>query len=255
MALSFCESCKKQTQQMKSSATTTSVNLSTYSTDDIKPVALAADADVSFTKSDKYVWYNNYTDEKLSYIDEQKNITVDSSQINISQEENSQFIPFEMDRYYDGIDLTEMLIQIHYINKNKEEDYDNVVNCQYSADKIRFAWLVDKGVTYLPGDITFEIRATGVNEKGDNYCWISRPNGKLNVMESLTGNGIIKPDSDWYTGFINTMNSKISEASAYVDQANAAATRAETAANNVETDIADLTNTVKTEVMNTFYLL
>lgn len=251
MALSFCESCKKQTQQMKSSATTTSVNLSTYSTDDIKPVALAADADVSFTKSDKYVWYNNYTDEKLSYIDEQKNITVDSSQINISQEENSQFIPFEMDRYYDGIDLTEMLIQIHYINKNKEEDYDNVVNCQYSADKIRFAWLVDKGVTYLPGDITFEIRATGVNEKGDNYCWISRPNGKLNVMESLTGNGIIKPDSDWYTGFINTMNSKISEASAYVDQANAAATRAETAANNVETDIADLTNTVKTEVMNT----
>ena len=70
MALSFCESCKKQTQQMKSSATTTSVNLSTYSTDDIKPVALAADADVSFTKSDKYVWYNNYTDEKLSYIDE-----------------------------------------------------------------------------------------------------------------------------------------------------------------------------------------
>ena len=122
MALSFCESCKKQTQQMKSSATTTSVNLSTYSTDDIKPVALAADADVSFTKSDKYVWYNNYTDEKLSYIDEQKNITVDSSQINISQEENSQFIPFEMDRYYDGIDLTEMLIQIHYINKNKSSN-------------------------------------------------------------------------------------------------------------------------------------
>lgn len=248
MALSFNESMKKA--QMKSSVATAPTNLSTFSTDDMgKPVAMAADT--PFIRNNNYVWYNNYADEKLSYIDQEKNISVDSSQINISQEENSQFIPFEMNRYYDGIDLSTMLIQIHYINRNNEEDFDNVVNCQYNDDKIRFAWLIDRGVTYISGDITFEIRATGTNEKGDNYCWISKPNGKLNVLASLSGTGIIKPDADWYTGFVNTMNSKISEASAYVEQANAAATRAENAANNVEADIADLTNTVRTDVMST----
>lgn len=151
---------------MKSSATTAPTSLSTLSTDDIESVASTDNS--SFVRNNNYVWYNNYTDEKLSYIDTNKNITVDASQINISQEENSQFIPFEMNRYYDGIDLSTMLIQIHYINKNNEEDFDNVINCEYNDSKIRFAWLIDRGVTYLPGDITFEIRATGTNERGDN---------------------------------------------------------------------------------------
>lgn len=84
-----------------------------------------------------------------------------------------------MDRYYDGIDLVGKLIQIHYINENKDEDYDNAVNIQYTSNKIRFAWLVDQGVTYLAGEVLFEIRVIGSNEFGENYCWISKPNGKL----------------------------------------------------------------------------
>ena len=248
MALSFSESVLKTQQQMKSSATTASENLSTYSTDDI-PMPVADEDISSFVRNGNYVWYTDYTDEKMSYIDDGKNISVDSSQINISQEENAQFIPFEMNRYYDGIDLSKMMIQIHYINKDKEEDYDNVVNCEYNNTKIRFAWLIDRGVTYLPGDIQFEIRATGTNERGDNYCWISRPNGKLNIIASLSGAGVVKPNADWYTGFLNTMNSKLSEASGYVDQANAAATRAEQAASNVETNVNEMTDVVKTKVM------
>ena len=124
MALSFGESIKKT--QMKSSVATAPTNLSTFSTDDVQPVVMEQEV-VSFVRNNNYVWYNNYTDEKLSYIDEGKNISVDSSQINISQEENSQFIPFEMNRFYDGIDLKDMLIQIHYINQNNEEDFDNFI--------------------------------------------------------------------------------------------------------------------------------
>ena len=36
---------------------------------------------------------------------------MDPSQINLTQEENSQFIPFEMMQKYDGIDLSEMAIK------------------------------------------------------------------------------------------------------------------------------------------------
>ena len=51
-----------------------------------------------------YDRYNQYTDDKYSTVDNNKNITMDSSQINITQETNSQYIPFQIPRYYDGID-------------------------------------------------------------------------------------------------------------------------------------------------------
>lgn len=251
MALSFAESLKAKNSNIEQTSKN-DVNLIDIQMDDesnLKPILQQSDN--NWVRNNTYLWYAEYSDDKYSYVDKDKNITVDPTQINLSQEENSQFIPFEIPRYYDGIDLKDKIIQIHYTNSDGDEDFDNVVNVQYNNDKIRFAWLIDASVTYLPGEITFEIRATGVNEKGNNYTWITRPNGKLNIISSLSGKGIIKPDSDWYTGFVNTMNSKINEASAYAEQANAAATRAENAANGVETDIADMTNTIKIKVMDT----
>lgn len=242
MALSFAESLKAKNSNIEQTSKN-DVNLIDIQMDDesnLKPILQQSDN--NWVRNNTYLWYAEYSDDKYSYVDKDKNITVDPTQINLSQEENSQFIPFEIPRYYDGIDLKDKIIQIHYTNSDGDEDFDNVVNVQYNNDKIRFAWLIDASVTYLPGEITFEIRATGVNEKGNNYTWITRPNGKLNIISSLSGKGIIKPDSDWYTGFVNTMNSKINEASAYAEQANAAATRAENAANGVETDIADMMN-------------
>ena len=40
--------------------------------------------------SEKYIIYNEYVDEKISTIDENKNIELDESQVNLTQEENSQ---------------------------------------------------------------------------------------------------------------------------------------------------------------------
>ena len=59
----------------------------------------------TWTRHTGYRWFNDYYDDKISSINETKDITVHESQVNISQEVNSQFIPFEMNRYYDGFDL------------------------------------------------------------------------------------------------------------------------------------------------------
>ena len=50
----------------------------------------------SFTVSDKYEIYQNYSDINYSTIDESKTISLDMSQINLTQEVNSQLIPFEL---------------------------------------------------------------------------------------------------------------------------------------------------------------
>lgn len=225
MALSFEESKKQALKQMA------------------KPMLMAASINVensisvaeNFEISNKYEWYNEYSDDKVSTIDNLKNITVDSSQINLTQEENSQYVPFEMERYYDGIDLMEMTIQIHYVNANKDEEYCAPINVQSSSNKIRFGWLVPSGATVTAGELTFEIIAHGTNEKGDSYLWRTRPNGKLNVLKSLVGNGVVKPSNDWYIQFITDMDKKVNEAKQSAD-------RAEAAANKIEGNIEEQVN-------------
>lgn len=216
------------------------------------PIAVAANVPVSeeisaysndnediFQKSEKYKQYEKYRDENYSHIDDKKSISVNESQINITQESNSQYIPFEMNRYWDGIDLMEMALQIHFVNKNKDEDYDIPINVSYSDTRIRFAWLVDKRATAIAGDVQFEIRGIGVNEKGDEYVWITKPNGKINILESLAGNGIIEPSYDWITQLIGQVNEKVAQAQTYAQEAKASSEQALQASSEVQKVVED----------------
>ena len=116
-----------------------------------------------------------------------------------------RYIPFKLKRYWDGIDLMDMYIQIHYVNKGKEEDYSTPINVRYNNEYIIFGWLISGNVTAVEGDVEFEIIARGSNEHSDTYTWKTRPNGKLNILKSLAGNGIIEPSTDWYTSFVKSM--------------------------------------------------
>lgn len=240
MALSFLDSKKKISEKQA-----------------IKPVTLsekiASDTllSESFQTNSRYEWYNNYQDASLSTISADKNITVDSAQINMTQETNSQFIPFEMPRFYDGIDLNDMTIQIHYVNSEKREYFAVPVNVSYSDTKIRFAWLVDEYATALAGDITFEIIAIGINEKGQDYIWKTKPNGKINILKSLAGNGIIKPDDDWIIQFLKQINVKVSEAATHAQNAQAAATQAQQTVKQVQEVVDGAKNEILTSVETT----
>lgn len=187
----------------------------------------------SFTKDEKYVWCDDYHDDKVSTIDEKKSINLDDSQINLTQENNSQYIPFEMPRYYDGIDLTEMNIRIHYRNKENKENYADPINVEYSASKIRFGWLVDQFVTNLAGKVQFEITANGTTKYGMNYFWRTRPNGELNIWDALAGSGVIGLTPDWYTSFVSYTDEKLAEITSKADNAAASAKKAQDCLDNM----------------------
>jgi hypothetical protein len=199
--------------------------------------------------SNKYDWYSKYSDENYSIVSSEKDIVVDPTQINLTQEENSQFIPFKMPRYWDGIDLMDMSIKIRYINVNKDEDIDSPCNVKYNSDSISFAWLVDRNVTALAGDVTFEIFATGVNEKGENYTWRTKPNGKLNILQSLVGNGVIQPDTDWITQFIREVDEKVATAQTASQEASEYAKEAKTALDSAQEKIDSAETILETKVM------
>lgn len=111
MALSFGESLKKVQAETKSAVISAKPVYEAYSAENI----VSDQPDLSLPYSDKYVKYTEYYDPNFSIIDENKNITLDSSQINLTQEENSQYVPFKMFRRYDNIDQLKMTLLMHCI--------------------------------------------------------------------------------------------------------------------------------------------
>ncbi len=214
-------------------------------------IAAYSGDDGGWIHSDKYLHYPDYSDDNLSTIDSKKNITINQNQINLTQESNSQYIPFEMDRYYDGFDLMNATLLIHFVNKNKDEDYANPINVTYNDEKIRFAWLVNSNGTAVAGKLNFELQAIGVNSKGDTYKWISRPCDDLNVEESLAGNGVIVPSTDWMTSFITNVTEQVALAQSAAQEAQSAITEvstyAESAANSA-TEAQNVVDTAKSEL-------
>lgn len=64
-------------------------------------------------------------------------------------EHNSSMITFQIDRYYDGIDLSDKKIKIVYKNSNGiyESDEAEICNVKYSQKSLRFSWIVSSNVT------------------------------------------------------------------------------------------------------------
>lgn len=233
MAISFSDSLKKSTSALET----------VIPHEEVSTQAVVISEEYTLCTDGRYEIYTQYFDSNCSTVDNLKNITVDAAQVNITQETNSQYIPFMIPRYWDGIDLLPMLIQFHYSNKDGTGGISNAVNVRYNNDTIVCAWLIDANVTAVAGDVAFEITATGVNEKGRNYIWKTRPNGKLTVLEALTNDGIVKPTDDWYTGFVNTMTGYVAEAKKYADSASASASSID-----VEQIAANVTSRVNQQV-------
>jgi len=99
----------------------------------------------------KYLWYDEFSDDLISTIDSGKNITLADNQINLTQESNSQYIPFEMPRRYDGFDLASTTLVVFFVNKKGYADFAAPINVKYNDEKIRFGWLVDKRATAVDG--------------------------------------------------------------------------------------------------------
>ena len=74
-------------------------------------IAAYSGDDGNWQQHTDYVYYSTFSDDNISTVSDTKDIILDGTQFNITQEENSQYIPFEMPRYYDGYEAIGMLDQ------------------------------------------------------------------------------------------------------------------------------------------------
>lgn len=202
-----------------------------------------------------------FSDDNISNITNEKEIKLDSKQINITQEENSQYIPFEMARRYDGYDLVNASISIHYETSDGEHGVSIPVNVTYNNEKIRFGWLVDAGATRVTGKLKFEIHANGMIFDNENnkrgYTWKTKCNEDLNVLKSLCGydcNGAIEIDDSWVQELITAVAENVAnqiagvEVAGQVQAAQEAASSAQQSATAASQSAASASNAAKSAV-------
>lgn len=243
--MSFADSLKNATVESTNSVSTTSTQsenivMTTYSTDDVS--LFSEDEWLKPNNANLYDYYDNeYYDDKTSIVDTSKNITLSTEQINLTQEKNSQYIPFQIPRYYDGFDLSTTELSFYWVHENGNGGTALPVDVYYNTNNVRFAWLVDDDVTALKGKISFEIHAEGENSKGLRYLWKTKPNNGLNVLQALEIKKFIEPDETWQANFIQ----KLSE---QADRAENAKTEAINAANEAKQVAADLQDGIEAEV-------
>lgn len=207
-----------------------------------------------------YVYYSVFSDDNISIVNDNKDITLSDKQFNITQEENSQYIPFEMPRYYDGFDLVNTVISIHYTTKNGRHGSSKPINVTYNNEKIRFGWLVDANATIDVGALEFEIHAYGTVIGSDGiakaYTWKTKRNKNLNVLESLCDceDVVNNIDDSWVQELVTDIAEKVASQIAEADveeqviRAENAATRAETARDNAES----IARTTVTNALNDY---
>ena len=265
MSLSYEESLKKLLEKENNVATTklkaampmvATMNIdeaeipeaSIMTLDEAPMIAAYSGEDGNWQEHMGYKRYS-FSDDNISEITDEKEIKLNRKQFNITQEENSQYIPFQMARYYDGFDLAgdNVSISVHYETSDGQHGVSIPINVTYNEEKVRFGWLVDAGVTRIAGKLKFEIHAissiSGSDGKLMGYVWKTKINEDLNVLQSLCGydcDGAINVDDSWVQELVTDVAEKVSKqiADAQVGEqvaaAESAANRAETAAANAE---------------------
>lgn len=204
-----------------------------------------ATSDEGYTYVDGYERYDEYTEtQEIVVLD--RDVGDISEQISIKGESLSQYILFKINRYYDGIDLTEKKIRIHYELSDGAGSEDDAINVRYNDTDIKFGWAIPEYATRNAGTIKVFIWVYGTAPNGEDYI-LKTKTLDYEILDSQNiGEGIVQPDENWYTSFVRQIT-------VYVEQAKASENKAkqsETNAKASETKTLEYKNSVEQTVGN-----
>ncbi len=188
--------------------------------------AEVAQASEEWTKLPDYKEKDVYSD--MDYTVDLQNKTIQSLEDNVSTfgEQNSQYISFMLDRFYDGVDLKDMRFRVQYELDNGVGSVDNLVNGCYNEEYLKFGWVIPIEATQLSGTIKVMLFCTGTLLEED-YILKTKPI-EYTIHNTLPiGGGIPQPDENWFLSFIADMDEKVATAQGYADSANRASQSAE----------------------------
>lgn len=180
---------------------------------------------------DGYDHSNRYSDDMIFEVSkEDKSISVIRKQMLISGERNSQYIAFQMPRYYDGIDLSEKNIEVIYITETGISDINKVINVRRNEEYLLFGWVVPGGALQDPGTLSFCIEFAG-----DEYVMKTMP-VEVEVFDGMNGSDImVEPTGQvWYMQIQNLCSETLEKAQNHETNAAASERNAQTYMQNAQ---------------------
>ena len=173
----------------------------------------------------------DYTDTMVFEMSsETKKVQTIMGQALVAGEENSQYIKFVLDRYWDGIDITGKAFGIEYALAGKYYGTSNAVNAEMSEDKVRFGWIVPVTACCVSGTLFFVIKV-----ESEDYALKSQI-VEVPVYKTIdVGDVVPEPTKEaWYREFEARVEGAIDDAEAAIEAAQAAQASAEAAAQNAQ---------------------
>lgn len=148
----------------------------------------------TFELNNKYEVNENYSDPQVFVIGQEKAIPEITGQLLIAGENNAQSINFEMDRYYDGIDISDKQINILYSAPQGYADICHPINVKKNEEKIRFTWVVPAHAVMGAGELIFSVEFVA-----DNYV-LKTLSHILEIEDGMLGHELVSPpeDKEWY---------------------------------------------------------
>lgn len=87
--------------------------------------------------------------------------------IAVCNDNNSQYLTFQMRRYFDNVDLSTKIISVKYLNAMYEEGETIAINLQTTNKTMTFDWLLDDLVSKYAGRIYFQVYISDAS----GYVW------------------------------------------------------------------------------------
>jgi hypothetical protein len=148
-----------------------------------------------------------------------------SGQTLVAGEKNSQYVRFEMDRFWDGIDISAKNFSITYSLAGKYYGTSEAVSAEVSTDKLRFGWIVPEEACCIAGTLMFVLVI-----KSDGYV-LKTQIAETPVIKSLDEDSVVpEPTREaWYKEFQARVQEDLNDSQAALNNAHDALTRANTA--------------------------
>ena len=102
-------------------------------------------------------------------------------------EHNAETVYFEIDRYFNGEDLSNHTCIIQFINKSGDGGLYpvTVIDKESEEGKIIFGWQIKEEVTYVAGEVQFAIRFYSINEDNRFTYNFNTLIGKSVILDTL----------------------------------------------------------------------
>lgn len=141
----------------------------------------------------------NYLDDPIQFIIDNDRRIISVPELGVVAgvigDKNVNRINFQMNRYYNGFDMSEFLGRIVYVNAGGNPNYYTITDITSRDDTLYFTWLVDTDVVMYKGDVLFDVNLYTTDSEGNILQSFNTANQeKLSVLEGIHIDVYVPPE-------------------------------------------------------------